>query len=84
MRAGTNGMTLALAGRTMAARQDFTRVLKEQRMTFRQLVDLHAGTFRTAIRGNASKIFVSSDAAARSRLRPDGTLMQFQRLRRAQ
>ena len=77
-------MTLALAGRTMAARQDFTRTLKQQRMTFRQLVDLHADTFRTVIRGNASKIFVNRDAAARSRFRPDGTLTQFQRLRRPQ
>ena len=74
---------LALAGRTMAAKEGFTRTLREQRMTFRQFVDLN-DAFRLQIRGNASKIFVSSDAAARSRLRPDGTLMQFQRLRRAQ
>ena len=75
-------MTLALAGRTMAARQDFTRVLKAQRMTFRQFLDLNADSFRTAIRANASKIFVTPDAATRTRQR-DGTLTQFQR-RRAQ
>ena len=78
MRAGTEGMTLALAGRTMAAKEGFARTLREQRMTFRQFVELHADAFRTVIRGNASKIFVTPDAA-RSRLRDaDGTLAQFQ------
>ena len=76
MRAGQDGMTLTLAGRTMAAKEGFTRTLKEQRMTFRQFVDLNADTFRLQIRGNASKIFVASDAA-RAR-RQDGTLAQFQ------
>ena len=82
MRAGSDGMTLALAGRTMAAKEGFTRTLREQRMTFRQFVDLNADTFRLQIRGNASKSFVTPEAAARTRQRPDGTLMQFQRLRR--
>ena len=82
MRAGSDGMTLALAGRTMAAKDGFTRSLREQRMNFRQFVDLNADTFRTLIRGNASKILVTPEAAARTRQRPDGTLMQFQRLRR--
>ena len=81
MRAGSDGMTLALAGRTMAAKEGFTRTLREQRMNFRQFVDLNSDTFRLQIRGNASKIFVTPEAAARTRQRPD-TLMQFQRLRR--
>ena len=82
MRAGAEGMTLALAGRVMAAKEGFTRTLREQRMTFRQFVDLNADTFRTVIRANASKLFVTPEAAARTRQRPDGTLLQFQRLRR--
>jgi transposase InsO family protein len=81
LRAGSDGMTLALAGRTMAAKEGFTRTLREQRMTFRQFVDLNADTFRLQIRGNASKILVTPEAAAQTRQRPDGTLMQFQRLR---
>ena len=81
MRAGSQGMTLALAGRTMAAKEGFTRTLREQRMSFRQFVDLNADSFRLQIQGNASKIFATTDAATRTRQRPDGTLAQFQRLR---
>ena len=65
----------------MAARQDFSRILKEQRMTFRQFVDLNNTTFRVKIQGNASKIYALPAATARTRERPDGTLMQFDRLR---
>ena len=74
-------MTLALAGRTMAGRADFSRVLKEQRMTFKQFVDIHAGNLRVQHQANASKIFALPAAAARSRQRLDGTLMHFERLR---
>ena len=81
MRAGSGGMTLALAGRTMAAKQDFSRVLKEQRMTFRQFLDVHPGNFNVQIRGNASKVYAVPAAAARTRERPDGTLVHFARLR---
>jgi len=83
MRKGTDGMTLALAGRTMASKEGFTRSLKEQRMNFKQFVNLH-DSFRTVIRGNASKLFVTANAASKTKLRPDGTLMQFQRLQRIQ
>ena len=83
MRAGTAGMTLALAGRNMAKKQNFTRTLREQKMTFRQFVDLNADSFRVQIQGNASKIFANSDAAARTQTRADGTLAMFSRLRRA-
>jgi len=81
MRMGSAGMNLALAGRSMAARQGFSRTLKEQRMTFRQFVDLNNTTFRVKIQGNASKIYALPAATARTRERPDGTLMQFDRLR---
>ena len=77
MRAGTAGMTLALAGRNMAKKLDFTRTLREQKMTFRQFVDLNADSFRVQIQGNASKIFANSDAAARTQTRADGTLKMF-------
>ena len=74
-------MTLALAGRAMGSRADFSRVLKEQRMTFKQFVDIHGGNFRVQHQANASKIFALPAAAARSRQRLDGTLMHFERLR---
>ena len=53
-RAGSAGMTLQLAARTMASRQDFSRVLKQHRMNFRQFLDVHPGNFRLQILGNAS------------------------------
>ena len=56
-------------------------VLKEQRMTFRQFLDVHPGNFRVKIQGNASKVFALPAATARSRERPDGTLVHFDRLR---
>ena len=74
-------MTLQLAARTMASRQDFSRVLKQQRMSFRHFIDAHPGNFRLQIQGNASKIFALPAATERSRERPDGTLVRFQRLK---
>ena len=65
----------------MAGRTDFSRVLKEKRMNFRQFVDLNATSFRVQIQGNASKIFALPAATARTRERLDGTLMHFERLR---
>jgi len=81
MRAKAAGLTLSTAGRMMAGRADFSRVLKEQRMTFKQFVDVHGSNFRVQHRANASKIFALSAAAARIRQRADGTLMHFERLR---
>ena len=83
MRAGSANMILALAGRTIAGKEGFTRTLKEQRMRLRLFADIHATNFQEVIRGNASKIFIASEAAARTRQRPDGKLLQFQRLRPA-
>ena len=83
MRAGTAGITLALAGRNMAKKPEFTRTLREQKMTFRQFVDLNADSFRLQIQGTASKIFAIPDAAAKTKARADGTLAMFQRLRPA-
>ena len=65
----------------MASRQDFSRVLKQQRMNFRQFLDVHPGNFRLQIQGNASKIYALPQAAARLKERADGTLLQFERLR---
>ena len=65
----------------MAAKQDFSRVLKEQRMTFRQFLDVHPGNFNVQIRGNASRVYAMPAATERSRERPDGTLVHFGRLR---
>ena len=81
LRAGSSGMNLALAGRTMAAKQDFSRILKEYRMTFRQFLDVHPGNFNVQIRGNASRVYAMPAATERSRTKPDGTLVQFARLR---
>ena len=81
MRAGAAGLTLSTAGRMMAGRADLSRVLKEQRMTFKQFVDFHGGNFRIQHQANASKIFALPAAAARSRKKFDGTLMHFERLR---
>ena len=74
-------MTLQLAARTMASRQDFSRVLKQQRMSFRQFIDAHPGNFRLQIQGNASKLYALPAATARIKQRADGTLLQFERLR---
>ena len=60
---------------------DFSRILKEYRMTFRQFLDVHPGNFRVQIRGNASRVYALHAATERSRERPDGTLVQFARLR---
>ena len=87
--AGDTGMTLSNAGKMMARRQGFSNALKQQRMTFKQFVQVNAAHFRVQIQANASKIFMSasdevarkSGFAAHAKERPDGTLMQFQRLR---
>ena len=81
MRTGAAGLTLSTSVRIMAGRQDFSRVLKEQRMNFRQFVDLNASSFRVQIQGNASKIFALPAAAARIKERADGTLLQLEHLR---
>ena len=81
LRAGSDGVTLALAGRYMREKQGFARTLREQRMTFKQFVDLNADNFRTVIRGTASKIFATPHAIAKTGRRLDGTLVQYQRLR---
>ena len=65
----------------MAAKEGFSRTLKEQRMNFRQFVDLNDSNFRVVRKGNANKIYIVPDAAARIKERPDGTLVQYQRLR---
>ena len=74
----------------MARRQGFSNALKQQRMTFKQFVQVNAAHFRVQIQANASKIFMSASdeaarksdfAAAHAKERADGTLMQFQRLR---
>jgi hypothetical protein len=80
MRMGTDGATISNAGRLMAGKEGFSKTLREQRMSFRQFVNLHASSFRVVNQGNASKIFIAQAAAAR-KAKPDGTLMQFQRLR---
>ena len=81
MRAGAAGLTLSTAGRMMAGRADFSRVLKEKRVTFEQFVDVHGSSFRGQHRANASKIFALPAATARLKQRADGTLLQFERLR---
>ena len=81
MRAGAAGLTLSQAGRMIAGRADFSRVLKEQRMTFKQFVDIHHGNFRVQHQANSSKIYALPAAAARIKERADGTLLQFKRLR---
>ena len=81
MRMRSEGLTISNAGRIMASKESFTRTLRDQRMSFKQFVDLNASDFRVVNRGNASKIFIAQQAAIRTRQKPDGTLVQFQRLR---
>ena len=77
-RMGNEGVTLSHAGKLMAQREGFSRVLKEQRMTFRQFVGLFEHRFRVKTQGTASKIHMSADdVEARTREKPEGTLMQF-------
>ena len=56
---------------------DKTSTKRQTRSKSTVLVD----TFRVKIQGNASKIYALPAATARTRERPDGTLMQFDRLR---
>ena len=56
---------------------DKTSSKRQTRSKSTVLVD----TFRVKIQGNASKIYALPAATARTRERPDGTLMQFDRLR---
>ena len=80
--AGDGGIAMSLLGRQMNAKEGFKRTLREQRMSFKQLIALHAPSFRLVGRGNATRISASEqDVAQRTRERPDGTLMQYQRLR---
>ena len=52
----------------MARRQRFSNALKQQRMTFKQFVQLNAALFRVQIQANATKIFMSAaDETARKR-----------------
>ena len=81
MRMGSDGATISNAGRLMAGKEGFSKTLREQRMSFRQFVNTHASSFRVVNQGNASKIFIAQAAAARTKAKPDGTLVQFQRLR---
>ena len=60
---------------------DFSRILKEYRMTFRQFLDVHPGNFNVQIRGNASRVYALPAATQRIKQRADGTLLQFERLR---
>ena len=79
-RAGAAGIAISALGRQMNNKEGFRRALKEQRMSFRQLIDLHASSFRIMGQGNASRITASQeDATQRENL--DGTLMAFQRPR---
>jgi len=79
--AGNAGIAMSNLGRQMNAKEGFTRTLREQRMSFKQAIDLHAHHFQVSGRGNATRISASAqDVEQRTKERPDGTLMQFQRL----
>ena len=74
--AGDTGTAMSNLGRQMNAKEGFNR-----RMSFKQVIDLHSHHFQIIGRGNATRISASAqDVAQRTKERPDGTLMQFQRL----
>ena len=68
-------------GRQMNAKEGCNRTLREQRMSFKQMIDLHSHHFQIIGRGNLTRISASAqDVAQKTKERPDGTLMHFQRL----
>ena len=70
LRAGNSGATLSAAARAMAAKQGFTKALRDERMTFRQFADAH--DFRVESKGAASRVF-----APRQTPPDDATLMCY-------